>query len=205
MANRYVFQCVFSCILLFASCEDRGVESITDKRSIETGTLSASRDGMAVITKTEYERVVDVALHEVGEKEYETNWSPRIKQYLAVCNIKTPAYWCGAFTSFVQDSCMLPYPDGCAWTPNWFTPKRVYWRKGNDLSKARTGTNVGFYFASKKRIAHIGILYKIDEDSGVYQTIEGNATANSASRNGDGVYVKIRQPWEIHQMSDWTK
>lgn len=203
MANRNVFQCVFYCVLLFASCQDRSVKELTDKSPINTGMVIPSHDGVAV--KTKYEKVVDVALHEVGEKEYETNWSPRIKQYLSICNINTPAYWCGAFTSFVQDSCRLPYPDGCAWTPNWFTPKRVYWHKGNDMSKARIGTNVGFYFNSKKRIAHIGILYKIDEDSGVYQTIEGNATANSASRNGDGVYVKIRQPWEIHQMSDWTK
>ncbi len=200
MANRNVLFSLFLGVLCLASCQDRGT-SVKAVIAPEKGFDIRKAENVRRVN----DAVLEIALNEVGQREVKTNWSPRIKQYLAVCGIRNPAYWCGAFTAFVQDSCGLPYPDGCGWTPNWFTSEHVYWNRGDRFSHARPGTQMGIYFNSKKRIAHIGIIYRVDLEQGVYETIEGNATKNTNSNNGDGVYIKFRDPWAIYQMADWTK
>lgn len=200
MAYRNVLLSLLLGVLCLASCQDR---------SVSIGAVSKPEKGFqlrrAPIFQSPNERILATALKEVGQREVKTNWSPRIKQYLAVCKVYSPAYWCGALPAFVHDTLGLPYPNGCAWTPNWFTKNRVYWNRGDRFSEARPGTEIGIYFDSKRRIAHIGILYRLDSEQGVYETIEGNATRNTNSNNGDGVYIKFRDPWAIYQMADWTK
>ena len=208
MQSRFILCCLFCYVLCALSCKDikHTEQSLFDNEGIDvahTDFTYAPIQEQIIPDTTLYEHIVYVALGEVGQIEQTTNWSPRIKEYLAVCNIKTPAYWCGAFTAWNNVQAGAFIPNGCAWTPNWFPKQRVYWNKGDDVNKLLSGTQVGFYFPSKKRIAHIGVVYYVED--GVIYTIEGNATKNTASRNGDGVYIKMRQAWEIYQSADWTK
>ena len=62
------------------------------------------------------------------------------------------------------------------------------------------GDVMGLYFAHLGRIAHVGIIYRWGEKKVV--TIEGN-TNDAGSREGDGVYKKIRLTRQIYAVSNW--
>jgi len=64
------------------------------------------------------------------------------------------------------------------------------------------GDVLGIYFPNLNRIAHVGIVEKLMGHWCV--SIEGN-TSVSGSREGDGVYRKIRHLKTIHSLADWIK
>ncbi len=60
-----------------------------------------------------------------------------------------------------------------------------------DPDNVRVGDLACFWFASKKRIAHIGIVVKVTK-SGVW-AVEGNTSGgHGVQRDGDGVYRRWR-------------
>jgi hypothetical protein len=68
-------------------------------------------------------------------------------------------------------------------------------RDGTTTKRPRRGDLALFYFSALSRIAHIGIVTKVEE-WGVY-TVEGNTSPEpsdelSVERDGDGLYAKKR-------------
>jgi hypothetical protein len=53
---------------------------------------------------------------------------------------------------------------------------------------------------NKRRIAHVGFIDS--EDKNNYYTVEGN-TNEAGSREGDGVYRKIRSKKSVYIISDY--
>jgi hypothetical protein len=80
-----------------------------------------------------------------------------------------------------------------AWSPALFPENRKVKLPAN-------GDVFGIYFSNLKRIAHVGIVEK-RFGSWLY-TIEGN-TNITGSREGDGVYRKMRKIKTIKAFANW--
>lgn len=60
----------------------------------------------------------------------------------------------------------------------------------------------GLYFSEKRRIAHVGFIEKWTKQT--ITTVEGN-TNQAGSREGDGVYRKIRLTRQIYAVTRFIK
>jgi hypothetical protein len=78
-----------------------------------------------------------------------------------------------------------PFPRS-AWSPDFV--KSPKWDRGRGEKPGRADA-FGIYFQSLKRVAHTGIIEKVEGKWAI--TIEGN-TNDDGSRDGDGVYRKRR-------------
>ena len=104
------------------------------------------------------------------------------------------SFWCGsAAGAFVIAMGGNP-PKGYAWTPNWAV-------KSRRLKEPKIGSIGTFYFASKKRIAHVGVVY---EPLGLSVIMwEGNGN-EKGSRNGDRTLKKKRPKNVIEGFYNWV-
>lgn len=115
------------------------------------------------------------------------------------------APWCAAFVNNVFYECgidlNLKYP---AYVPSYVRSDWVIYKKGSvDYKRQVMETDLfTIWFASKKRPAHIGFIDEIKEDC--YITVEGN-TNEAGSREGDGVYRKIRLKSQVYSISNPIK
>jgi hypothetical protein len=142
-----------------------------------------------------YRRIVDAARKETGVREGNVpNTGPKVSEYLHYVGINHPAPWCAAWVSYVFGQAGYNAPK-TAWSPDLFPAKR-------SLKAPRSGFVLGIYFPALKRIAHCGIVEQVKDD--LVYSIEGNTNGNG-SREGDGVYRRIRHKRSIHRYSDWTK
>lgn len=154
---------------------------------------------------TDRERVLAVAASEVGVKEKTGRNDGEVDKYLVSVGLGgSRAPYCAAFVYWVGKEALgdrNPYPRS-AWSPSFLSGgKRVtsdYHPQG--------GEAFGIWFASKKRIAHTGL---IESREGNYLiTIEGNTSSNAAvgsaaDREGHGVYRKRRHLRTVHSAHDW--
>jgi hypothetical protein len=137
------------------------------------------------------EKVVAIAKKEVGVQEYNENSSPRIDQYNTYVGFKKVP-WCASFVSWVFWQAGYSQPK-TAWSPALFPAERL---TKNPVS----GTVMGIYFDHLKRIGHCGIVADIKGDLVI--CVEGNTNVNG-SREGDGVYMRIRHKRSIYSYADW--
>ncbi|WP_158800624.1 peptidoglycan-binding protein [Pedobacter sp. L105] len=138
--------------------------------------------------------LVSVASREVGVRELtQHNDGKRVEEYLALTHLKKGNPWCASFVSFVFAQCGYSKPRS-AWCPDLFPDSRL-------ATSALPGDIMGIYFPEKKRIAHVGLV--IHQLGSWVTTCEGN-TDVAGSREGDGVYKKLRHIKTIHSISDWV-
>lgn len=134
------------------------------------------------------------------------NTGPRVRAYLKHCDppINVAAPWCAAFVQYVSDVSADALD-----VPNPLNDVRLEayvqsyhdWAKANgklvDVEEAKPGDLILYNFGGK-RWDHIGIVMR-PLHSGKIAAIEGNtgpgigASAIERERDGDGVYVKVRQ------------
>ncbi|MEJ2883302.1 hypothetical protein [Pedobacter sp. GR22-6] len=69
-----------------------------------------------------------------------------------------------------------------------------------ELKTDARGLVLGIYFPSLKRIGHVGLVEYVKGD--YIHSIEANTNV-IGSREGDGVYRKIRHRRTIYKYSDW--
>lgn len=142
-----------------------------------------------------YQRVVAAAQKERGVREGNVpNGGPDVLFYLRYVGIKTPAPWCAAWVSYVFGQAGYTAPK-TAWSPGLFPDQR-------SVREARPGVVLGIYYTSLKRIAHCGIVEGV-KNEWIY-SIEGNTNVNG-SREGDGVYRRVRHVRSIHRFADWVE
>lgn len=143
----------------------------------------------------------------IGVKETGTNTGPEVDMFLNWAGLGGGYYWCAAFAGYTFSQCKIKVPKS-AWCPAYFTPQTViYTRSKNnwpDIDQQNYGYYAGFYFAEKKRIAHIGIIEENLADNNYITCIEGNTSGSSGSRNGDGVYRIKRNKKVIYQISRYA-
>lgn len=153
------------------------------------------------------ERLIKTATSQVGVREKTGhNDGAEVESYLHSVGLVKGYAWCAAFLVWCHDQNGIKNPR-TAWAPDWFRTNVVYkshdpsigqFLSGQFLSKK--GQVFGLYFEAKGRIAHVGML--AGETRMSYITIEGN-TNQAGSREGDGVYKKLRDKKTIYIVSDY--
>jgi hypothetical protein len=144
-----------------------------------------------VQTRTErVERVVEVARGTIGWKEQRGNSGPVVDKILKTVGLEgTRSPWCAAWVVYVGDQAFgaknNPYPRS-AWSPDFVV--KPTWNRGQGQLPGSSDA-FGVYFDSLKRVAHTGLIERLEGNMAV--TIEGN-TNDNGSREGDGVYRKRR-------------
>lgn len=150
------------------------------------------------------ERIVATAESQLHVRELTgENDGPDVARYLKVTGLDEGYPWCAAFVSWVFVEAGGTAPRS-ARVVDWFKANIVYkreWRKAT--IQPEKGMVVGLYYAHLGRYGHIGIV--TENSPGQLRnviTIEGNTNA-AGSREGQGVYRKIR-PWNsIAVMADY--
>ena len=159
------------------------------------------------------------ALANVGVTEQGGNNRGRyVETYLAAVDLDPGDPWCAAFVRFRFEQAAkalkltLPrsFPDSgyCPDFSGWGKNRKLWLPVSSDES--RDEVSVGdlclFYFASKKRVAHIGIVVEV-HPWGVW-TVEGNTgpeAGDGVNRDGDGVYKKRRDWSELGSMGGFVR
>jgi len=154
------------------------------------GTREAIADGVIPTRGERVLRLIEVARETIGWREEPGNSGPVVDKILASVGLEgTGAPWCAAWVVYVGDEAFgkknNPFPRS-AWSPDFV--KDPKWDRGRGQTPDRADA-FGIYFQSLKRVAHTGIIEKVDGKWAV--TIEGN-TNDNGSREGDGVYRKRR-------------
>ncbi|WP_421977145.1 CHAP domain-containing protein [Roseivirga seohaensis] len=176
-----------------------GVEIASSQFQANAGIVSRNDE------RTTRAKILSIARSQIGVREKTGNNDGfDVEKYLATTGLGAGYAWCAAYVNWVYQQAGICKPTSLqAWSPSWFPPERTYWSVGeNEYQPPMPGDVFGIFFSSKGRIAHVGI---IEDWNGKYaNTIEGN-TNDAGSREGDGVYRKIRLKKQISKVSNWIK
>ncbi|WP_316770983.1 hypothetical protein [Pedobacter frigiditerrae] len=139
-------------------------------------------------------KVVELAQSQVGVREFgNNNHGKAVEAYLAYTKMKPGNPWCAAFVSWVYGQQGRAQPK-TAWSPNLFPLAR-------QTLKPLPADVFGIYFPDLGRIAHCGLVER-KKGNWIY-SIEGNTNV-TGSREGDGVYRKLRHSKTIKVYADWV-
>lgn len=152
--------------------------------------------------------VVRTAVKEIGVKETGENSGPRVNQYLASTKLGPGFFWCASFCHWTLAQCgntLQPAREFAAAAR--FGREHVRYKKG-DLEQYRVsqmrisedGNLFTLYYANLKRIGHVGVVIGETEEDLI--TVEGN-TGDGGSRNGNGVFKRIRDKETIYTVNNW--
>jgi len=137
--------------------------------------------------------VIEAARKEIGVREVGENAGKRVDEYNGYVGFRMVP-WCASFVSFCFGQAGYSEPK-TAWSPALFP-------RGRLGSVPLPGMVMGIYFPSMGRIAHCGF---VEEVRGEWvQTIEGN-TGPEGSREGIGVFRRLRHKRTICKYADWIK
>lgn len=143
---------------------------------------------------------------QIGVKELTGhNDGATVEMYLKSVGLGKGNPWCAAFISWNYQQCDIKNPKS-GYAPNWFPSTNVIYKPSSKIiGTPEPGDVFGIYFASKKRIAHVGFIIEWGEK--YVTTIEGNADADATegekSREGNGVFKKKRLKRQIYAASRW--
>jgi hypothetical protein len=140
----------------------------------------------------EREKIVAIAQKEVGVQEAMENSGPRVDHYNAYVGLQK-VEWCASFISWCFGQAGYPRPR-TAWSPALFPPERL-------AKDPLAGMVLGIYFPELKRIAHCGMVTQVKNE--LIFSIEGNTNVNG-SREGTGVYRRVRHARSVYRFADWT-
>lgn len=133
---------------------------------------------------------------QIGVREVGWNAGERVELYLKSVNLAKGNPWCAAFVVWCCLQCSIDIVLS-GYSPNLFPKKHI-------VNVARPGDVFGIYFANKGRIAHVGFIDEVRLNS--YVTVEGNTGSDNygqGTREGDGVYRKVRLKKQIYKISRW--
>jgi hypothetical protein len=152
-----------------------------------------------------YETIIEIARKEIGVREEAAeNSGTRIRNYLEYVGIQSPAPWCAAFVSWCFGQAGYQQPR-TAWSPALFPQSRTVKHSSRDLSVLRDdeiglGLVYGIYYTNLCRIGHCGLTESVRNNW--ITGIEGNTNV-PGSREGEGVYRRIRHNRTISKFADW--
>lgn len=150
------------------------------------------------------EAVDNIGVVEVGGE----NRGKAVETYLRFVDASPGDPWCAAFAAYRVFNAAADLgktvPSGfpkSAWTPDYkaWAISNGLWIPVDSDERVLPGDLACFYFPTKQRIAHIGIVVERKTTGGVW-TVEGNTGPESGevvNREGDGVYRKDRNWSEL--------
>lgn len=158
-------------------------------------------------TLSDSQRVLRVAAGKVGVREATgRNDGPEVEAMLRSTGNAKGDPWCASFVYAVAKEALgvrNPYSRS-AYSPDMVAGGR------KDARTARPADTFGIYMADKGRVAHTGLVERME--GGFAVTIEGN-TSNSAAlgsaqdreaTNGGGVYRKRRPLATLYRVKTWV-
>ncbi len=140
---------------------------------------------------------------QIGVRELTGNNDGKsVETYLSYCNLSKGNPWCAAFVCWCLGQTKVKNPRS-GYCPDLFSLKTVIWRRNQKNNQSPLLADVfGLYFPEKRRIAHVGFIEKWTNQT--VTTVEGN-TNQAGSREGDGVYRKIRLTRQIYAVTRFIK
>jgi len=152
-----------------------------------------------MMKKTLRQRALDVAIKEIGVKEHppNSNWGPKVRQYLAAAGWSTPAPWCAAFVCWCyrQAGRKLTFPNRAsvgfflAWAQ----------KNGREVKRPMKGDLVCYRWGSDSWPDHIGFVERTriirwlgGRFVGYVVTVEGNTAVGNDANGGK---VMRRRRW----------
>lgn len=140
---------------------------------------------------------------QIGVRELTGNNDGKaVETYLRYCGLLKGEPWCAAFVCWAYGQNKIPNPKS-GYCPDLFKRQNIIWmRNMQSNAPPAQGDIFGIYFLEKKRIAHTGFVDKWTATQ--VQTVEGN-TNKAGSREGDGVYRKIRLTRQIYAIARFVK
>ncbi|WP_316813550.1 peptidoglycan-binding protein [Pedobacter heparinus] len=137
--------------------------------------------------------VVRIARAELGVREATgNNDGPRVEEYLAYTGFKKGNPYCASYVSWCFHKAGYSQPK-TAWSPALFPASRL-------TKDALPGNVFGIWFPELNRIAHVGLLERLQGD--FLLTLEGNTNVEG-SREGQGVYRRMRHKRTVKAYADW--
>jgi len=141
--------------------------------------------------------------NQIGIRELTgNNDGKQVETYLKYVGLSKGNPWCAAFVCWVlgQNNVTNPKSGYC---PTLFSRQNEVWNRTSKINaNPLSGDVFGIYFREKKRIAHVGFVDSWT--SKTVTTVEGN-TNKAGSREGDGVYRKIRLTRQIYAVTRFIK
>ena len=149
-------------------------------------------------------RIVATATAELHVREdLAANDAVRIREYKSVIKSRFnyPVAWCGIFTAYCFKTNGIEPPKGAEWVPSWTADKKrvIYQRGHSENQYPCPGDAVTFYYPKQGREGHVGIVKTWPIEGNYFWTIEGNTNA-AGSREGDGVYIKMRRKTDAYKI-----
>jgi len=128
------------------------------------------------------------------------NDGKQIKKYLKTTGLPEGYPWCAAYVSWCFEQA-TPAGPRSARVVDWFDSNIIWKKEWGSLNFTVQPATVGaLYYANLGRYGHIVII--IGEDKNNFYTIEGNTNA-LGSREGQGVYKKVRSKKSIAALADY--
>lgn len=151
-----------------------------------------------------HHRAVAWADSQVGVREKGRNRGADVEAYQEVAGLSRSGgfAWCACFVYW----CLLksgvrlnalPEPGRCAAVRNW-----VHWAKGMGRIRSQPARGRLFFWLDANYSGHIGFCLG-SSVLGVFRTIEGNTDGGPGSRDGDGVYKRIRTVAQLRRHPSW--
>lgn len=123
-----------------------------------------------------------------------------VEKYLASVGLPKGNAWCAAFLHWCFSQANVKTTI-TAWAPTAENKSNLCYSNGVQKKQFQKADVFTLYFPSLKRIGHCGFVSGRFGLSSV-ETVEGN-TNMAGSREGDGVYKKIRLKASLHSVSRW--
>ena len=152
-------------------------------------------NGMRPEQEARRQQFADLAKTLLGVREgKQANTGSEVTKYLKYVGVYVPAAWCAALVCWVFKLAGYHQPR-TPWSPALFPSARL-------ARDALKGNVIGIYFSVLKRIGHCGIIVDVRGD--LIYSVEGNTNV-AGSREGDGVYKRVRHKRSIAVIADWFK
>ncbi|HWL50800.1 MAG TPA: CHAP domain-containing protein [Chthoniobacteraceae bacterium] len=173
------------------------------KESLTTPTVRKS------LIVADRQTILDVGRKLVGTTEKTgKNDGPVIEAIQKSVGIQSPGDpYCAAFNYWCyQQAGHGSLAPRSGWSPDWVRSPTWTTAKGGRTPKPADA--FGIYFASKKRVAHTGLIETWGDSSAV--TLEGNTSPSAefgaaSDRDGDGIWRKRRLIRQIYAVRDWVE
>ena len=140
---------------------------------------------------------------QIGVRELTNhNDGKSVEMYLRYCGLLKGEPWCASFVcwSLGQNEVKNPRDGFC---PALFTASNTIYKRGRKNNEIPLQSDVfGLYFPERGRIAHVGFIETWGAKT--VTTVEGN-TNEAGSRDGDGVYRKIRLTRQIYAVARYIR
>lgn len=130
------------------------------------------------------------------------NDGAQVERFLRSVGLGKGYAWCSAFVFY----CFMQvgvHTTITAWSPSAENKKNIIYKNGKFKREPLPGDVGTLYYQSLGRIGHAFFYYKRHNDK-MYKSVEGN-TNGEGSRDGDGVYIRIRAFRATNSISNWIR